>query len=638
MASPFRFKSFRTRILVFFLGLLVLVQAAVFISVNTASIKSARFQIDDALKITAGVFGRIMTEREARLLEAARLLSGDFAFKEAYATRDRSTILSALDNHRMRIRADVMTLVSMDGKVVADTLHPEKTGGEFGLKDLVSSAEDSEFGEAASVVFIDGKPYQMVVVPLLVPMPDAWICIGFLIDDRFVQELKSLTQTQVSLLRDSQDGTSVIASTLPFFGREALKAAFRADAPPQMEMVLGGDKFVSFAVPISHGKDKVTTLLQRSLDEALSPYKRLKSALILLFALGLALSVAGGVLMARTVTRPVRDLASGVKRIYEGNYSEPVKVEQEDEIGKLAGSFNHMLKGLIERDRVRSLLGKVVSSAIAEELLKKEIELGGEEREVTILFSDLRGFTTLCERHTPQEILSFLNYYFTRISSVIEANGGVVDKYIGDAVMALFGAPLKNEDDAARSVRTALGMRQALIELNTEFEAKGLPRLSLGVGVNTATVVAGNMGSTTRLNYTVIGDGVNLASRLEGLSKKYGVEIIVSASTRALAPGFVYRELDTVRVKGKSEPVGIYEPVGEAGDVEDAVIKEIVSYHEGLKLYRERRWDPARKMFRALSEKNPACALYAIYEERSRELIENPPPAGWDGTTVFHEK
>lgn len=637
MASPFRFKSFRTRILVFFLGLLVLVQAAVFISVNTASIKNARIQIDETLKITASVFGRIMNEREARLLEAARLLSGDFAFKEAFGTRDHPTILSALDNHRMRIRADAMTLVSMDGEVVADTLHPEKTSGEFGLKNLISSAEDSEFGEAASVVFIEGKPYQMAVVPLLVPMPDAWICTGFLIDDRFVQELKALTQTQVSLLRDSQEGISVIASTLPFFEREALKAAFRADAPSQTEMVLGGDKYVSFAVPISQGQYKVTALLQRSLEEALSPYKRLRAALILLFALGLALSVAGGVLMARTVTRPVRDLAAGVKRIYEGNYSEPVKVEQEDEIGKLAGSFNHMVKGLIERDRVRSLLGKVVSSAIAEELLKKEIELGGEEREVTILFSDLRGFTTLCERHTPQEILSFLNDYFTRISAVIEANGGVVDKYIGDAVMALFGAPLKDEDDAARSVRTALGMRQALIGLNAEFEAKGLPRLSLGVGVNTAMVVAGNMGSTTRLNYTVIGDGVNLASRLEGLSKKYGVEIIVSASTRALAPGFVYRELDIVRVKGKNEPVGIYEPVGETGAVDEAVVKEIDAYHEGLKLYRERRWGLARETFRALWVKNP-LSLYAIYEERASGLIENPPPAGWDGTTVFHEK
>ncbi|MBI4948699.1 MAG: HAMP domain-containing protein [Deltaproteobacteria bacterium] len=637
MTSPFRFKSFRARILVFFLGLLVLVQAAVFISVNTASIKNSRIQIDETLKITASVFGRIMKEREARLLEAARLLSGDFAFKEAYGTRDHSTVLSALDNHRIRIRADVMTLVSMDGEVIADTLNPGTTGAEFVLKGLLSSAEDSEFGEAASVVFIDGKPYQMAVVPLLVPMPDAWICIGFHIDDRFVQELKALTQTQVSLLSNSQEGTSVIASTLPLSEREGLKAAFSTDGPAQTEMVLGGDKFVSFAVPVSHGKDKVTALLQRSLDEALSPYKRLRAALILLFALGLALSVAGGVLIARTVTRPVRDLAAGAKRIYEGDYSEDVKVAQEDEIGRLASSFNHMVKGLIERDRVRSLLGKVVSSAIAEELLKKEIELGGEEREVTVLFSDLRGFTSLCERHTPQEILSFLNDYFTRISAVIEANGGVVDKYIGDAVMALFGAPLKNEDDAARSVRTALGMREALKGLNAEFEAKGLPMLSLGVGVNTAMVVAGNMGSITRLNYTVIGDGVNLASRLEGLSKKYGVDIIVSASTRALAPGFVYRELDIVRVKGKSEPVGIYEPVGETGAVDEAVVKEIDAYHEGLKLYRERRWDLARETFRALRVNNPLL-LYAIYEERARELIENPPPAEWDGTTVFHEK
>ncbi len=648
MRGLFQFQSFKTRILVFFLGLLVIVQAAIFLSVNTASITNAEQQIEDALQVTASVFERLVKERIQGLLEAARLLSGDFAFKQAYATKDPGTILSALDNHRNRIRADVMMLVSMEGVVIADTLHPEASGGFFGFPRLLKKAEESEYGEAASLVFIDGLPYQMVVVPLLTPYAEAWICTGFFIDDRFVKELQRLTQSNVSLLKISGKGAwGVLASTFEPGLRLALPQALKdkdlsvKHGRHGLSIDLNGAQYVSYIVPLlEEGDLKVLSVLQRPLDEALRPYKRLRIALAWVFAAGIALSIAGGMLIARTVSKPVQTLASAVERINEGDYTKEVSISQRDELGRLADAFNHMVKGLLERDRVRSLLGKVVSTAIAEELLgkDKEIELGGEERMVTILFSDLRGFTTLCERYSAQAMLSLLNEYFTRITAVIEANGGVVDKYIGDAIMALYGAPLKHEDDAARSIKTALEMCRALSGLNAEFEQRGVQRLDIGIGVNTGMVVAGNMGSKSRLNYTVIGDGVNLASRLEGLTKKYGVNIIVSDNTRSLAPGFIFRELDRVRVKGKTEAVVVYEPVGEAGTLNDQTIAELKAYEEGLSLYRQRKWTEAGHAFNGLSAKKPDVRLYRIYAERAEELIKNTPDAHWDGTTTLHEK
>ena len=240
---------------------------------------------------------------------------------------------------------------------------------------------------------------------------------------------------------------------------------------------------------------------------------------MILALLGLAVSAVLGIWIARGVSRPVLQLAEGAREIAAGNYQHRVELKQEDELGSLAASFNQMSEGLAERDRVRDLLGKVVSPEVAAELLRKEVALGGEERQVTVLFSDLRNFTSMSEALSPQEMLGILNHYFTRMGAIVEKHGGVVDKYMGDALMALFGAPLGNPDDADRAMKTALEMTEALDDLNRQWHKRGLPTIGVGIGINTDVVVAGNMGSETRLNYTVIGDGVNLASRLEGLTK-----------------------------------------------------------------------------------------------------------------------
>jgi adenylate cyclase len=236
-------------------------------------------------------------------------------------------------------------------------------------------------------------------------------------------------------------------------------------------------------------------------------------------------------------------------------------------LGDLASAFNRMSAGLADRDRVRDLLGKVVSPEIAAQLLHSEAVLGGEEREVTILFSDLRNFTSLSERLAPKDVLALLNRYLDRMSAIVEEHQGVIDKFIGDAIMALFGAPVADPAAADHALAAAQAMQVALSALNAELAADGLPQLAIGIGINTARVVAGNMGSQRRLNYTVIGDGVNVAARLEALTKDpvYATRILVSDSTRQGARAAHHlRSVGGVVIRGRKEPVAAYalDPAG----------------------------------------------------------------------------
>jgi len=638
-----RFRSFQARLLVFFLGLFVLVQAAAFFTISAANAGNARAQIDARLELVAGVFRQVLESRTQRLVEAARLLSGDFAFKTAFATSDVETILSALGNQRSRIGADVMILASLDDKIVADTLHPGVRGSPLPFAKVIDAAAEKGEPEITSIVTLDGRPYQMVIVPLLAPVPQAWICVGFLIDDRFAAEFRKQTLSHVSLLsKSTAGGWTSFATTLPGPESNDLPGALalsRWSVNRSVSLAMGGEEYVTLVTPVGGASESdVIAVLQRPLAEALAPYQRLQAVLIALFSGGVVLTAIVGTLIARSVTRPVLLLASSARKVEEGDYSQRLVIPQADEIGRLAASFNEMVKGLEEKDRVRNLLGKVVSPAIAHELLSHEIELGGEEREVTVLFSDVRNFTSLSESRTPQELVALLNAYLTRMSGVVEANGGVVDKYVGDAMMALFGAPLRRDDDPARAVRAALGMARSMAELNEDLRRDGAAPLAIGIGVNTAEVVAGNMGSTTRLNYTVIGDGVNLASRLEGLTKMYGVPILVSESTRAQAPGFVYRAIDTARVKGKRKPVKILEPLGEEKDLDPAALAEVTEYHGALAEFRRRDWTKARDRFQALLESRPGTRLYELYLERVEGFIVDPPPADWDGAFTHLEK
>ena len=221
---------------------------------------------------------------------------------------------------------------------------------------------------------------------------------------------------------------------------------------------------------------------------------------------------------------------------------------------------------------------------------------------------------------------------------IILKHGGMVDKYIGDAIMAFWGAPIFDEDHAHNGVYAALAMASRVRVLSEEFRQRGWPELHVGMGINTAHMTVGNMGSRYRHAYTVLGDGVNLASRLEGLTKRYGVSVIVSRATRDAVATLEYRELDRVRVKGRDEPVSIYEPLGLQGEMEKSARDELKLYREALKLYRARNWELAELQFVNLSKRAPKRLLYTLYIDRIGYFRSNPPPTDWDGVYTHLEK
>ncbi|HET9350807.1 MAG TPA: adenylate/guanylate cyclase domain-containing protein, partial [Burkholderiales bacterium] len=259
--------------------------------------------------------------------------------------------------------------------------------------------------------------------------------------------------------------------------------------------------------------------------------------------------------------------------------------------------------------------------------------------ELSILFSDVRGFTSISEALKPEELREFINEYLTDMSGIIRSRyNGTLDKYIGDAIMAFWGAPVDDPHHARNAVLAALAMQRDCKVLNAKFVARGWPEIRIGVGVNSGNVRVGDMGSKVRRAYTAMGDAVNVASRLEGRTKAYGVGILVGEATRKSVPDMVFREVDRIKVKGKDEAITIYEPVGIAAEVDAETQDELRIWSRALNAYRAQRWDDAEADLANLLRLAPERELYRHYAERIAEFRRVPPPAGWDGVTVFHEK
>lgn len=254
------------------------------------------------------------------------------------------------------------------------------------------------------------------------------------------------------------------------------------------------------------------------------------------------------------------------------------------------------------------------------------------ERELTVLFSDIRNFTTISERLSPGELGEVINTVLSAQSEIIRNQfQGTLDKYIGDAVMAFWGAPVPAQDHARQAVLAAIEMVRAVREINETGRARGWPHLQIGVGLNTGRMRVGDMGSNVRRAYTVMGDAVNLASRLEGLTKLYGVDILVGENTRRAVDDWLWREVDRVRVKGKDQPVTLFEPITAAQEATPALHQELALWHQALAAYRSQAWEQALAHLQALAQTFPQRRLYAVYTDRVREFQQQPPPADWEG-------
>ena len=306
--------------------------------------------------------------------------------------------------------------------------------------------------------------------------------------------------------------------------------------------------------------------------------------------------------------------------------------------------FMNMAYGFFAQERAKRLITGLFGTYVPRELVEQmsknpeEYSMRGESREMTVLFSDVRDFTSISEGLTAEQLKEMMNAYLTSMTEVIQQQNGTIDKYIGDAIMAFWGAPIPNAQHARDGLEAAMEMQKSIRTLDPDFARRGWQPLHIGVGLNCGEMNVGDMGSKFRRAYTVMGDAVNLASRLEGLTKEYGVGILVSESVVNAVPSFLYREIDKVQVKGRAEGVAIFEPLGRLDQVDEATADLVDRFQRMLEHYRAQRWDEADKLLAALAQSDPDGKLYKLFRQRIFEFRYNPPGPTWNGVWVFKTK
>lgn len=397
-------------------------------------------------------------------------------------------------------------------------------------------------------------------------------------------------------------------------------------------------------VDIEIGKtiDILNKLTQDTALQAKAEEKRATTLNWIITAIATALGLIFAAFVTRSLVGPIKHLLGGTRAVEDGNLEVEIEVRTHDEIATLADSFNHMVVGLREKERIRETFGQYVDPRIVKTLLENRLVADRGERQVmTVFFSDLEGFTRMCEGLTPDAAVRFLNRYFAMMAEVIRGRQGIVDKYIGDSVMAFWGPPFTDPADHARlgclaaleQMKKMEAFRAALPDL---FGMKhGLPEVKVRMGIASGEVTVGNIGSETSRGYTVIGDTVNLASRLEQANKFYGTRILVSEGTRNLAGDtLVFREIDSLRVAGKLEPVKVYELIGFSDEISDTIRQAVQAYESGLARYRARDWDDAEAAFRDCLANAPGDKPSQVMLERIAAFRQTPPEKGWDGVWI----
>jgi adenylate cyclase len=368
---------------------------------------------------------------------------------------------------------------------------------------------------------------------------------------------------------------------------------------------------------------------------------------LILLALALALGAVAAAFITTNLVGSLRRLLRGTALVQQGALDTEVPVTSRDEVGELTAGFNSMVKELRAKARIRETFGRYVDPRIVEGLIDQPDRLAGtgDRREMTVLFCDMRGFTSLSEGMTPAGMVRIVNRYLALMSEPVRRNHGIIDKYIGDAIMAFWGPPFSPAEEHSRlACATGLEQLAALHEFRAELPdltgfRRGIPHIDMRIGVATGEVIVGNIGSDVSMSYTVMGDAVNFASRLEGANKAYGTRFLVSARTAEMAGEvLVFREIDQLLVEGKQEPQHVYEVLGRRGELPLPIMAMAERFAEGLADYRGRNWQAATAAFKAALEAVPEDGPSRVFLHRVVRLEAEPPPPDWKGVWTLSEK
>lgn len=359
---------------------------------------------------------------------------------------------------------------------------------------------------------------------------------------------------------------SLLAAGASLAGNRAVQA-MALSAAGNGQLRYHDERGVEYLASFRRGYGDAGVIAQAPVDKAFEAVRAIERRNLYLFGAVLSLAAAFTYFFSRSISGPVEALMGAALQIEDGLFELDIEATTRDELGALTETFVEMGRGLAEREKIKDAFGRFVNKSVAEMAMKGEIKLGGERREATVFFSDIRSFTAISESMRPEQVVEFLNQYLSRMVRCVNASGGVVDKFIGDAIMAVWGVPVSTGRDPLAAVEASLAMRSSLAEFNRGRGGPGKPVIRIGAGLNTGPVLAGQIGSNERMEYTVIGDAVNLASRIEALNKPFGTDILVSEYTLGrLGGAYEVVPMPLIRVKGKAEPLRVYAVLRRKGD------------------------------------------------------------------------
>ena len=529
-------ESFGAKVATAVLGTVALLLGTTLLIVRAETERQIVEVVSDATERSRAAFAEIVALQEERLSDVLNPITGSrrtvAALEAALDAGDPDLLRQEVGYGLELVDAGeiaLMLFTDTDGIPVLTVVDGEtlSTRGPENLRSMIDHVVIDGFEGSTAFRLVDRRLYMIEIRALeLGARFVGTAAFGIRVEDAVAVQLGRFAGGEVCLVADgrcvtrSPDAPEALGPTL----------AAAAGASDVVRSTIEGRRWAILSDPLNtDSPEDEWRVLAVDLDPVIRPFERISGALTIGGFVALLLAALASHLVAKGLASPVRSLMHAAGRVAEGDYRVTVELARRDELGRLADSFNEMTAGLRLKEQYRGVLDKVVSKDVAEELIEGGIELGGETRNVAVLFADIRGFTAITEGMEPEAVITLLNACMEKMSKAVEAEGGVVDKYVGDELMAVFGAPVSRGGDAGRAVRAAIRIQEGLAELNQQRRAEGAGPIGVGVGVNSGKAVAGNMGSSNRLNYTVLGEEVNLASRLCALAP--AGEVYMSAAT-----------------------------------------------------------------------------------------------------------
>lgn len=600
--------------------------------------------LSSKLRATHERFDQQLIQERLHILKIAKILTTDQKFR-SFLSQIKDNFFSFAEEIARDTEADLVFMV--DDSFAVRGMYPtdekirlwvENNLDKFPVKNVLETGTDRK-----GMVSTGGQLMSSVVLPLKESLRDdyavgAMIVIKY-INDKWLSKVigKSMEKDFLQVIFYSD--LKIVADNVNTLFAEKIISNLDKISNESGIFIFEGDRFITQRGSYANNDEKTGYLYATNLDKALKPFKLIQDKILVA---GIAILVVGllfSIFFSQRIARPLRLLQKGTEGIIDDNFDFEIKHTSRDEVGQLSKAFNHMLKGLREKKYIQETFGKYVHPSIVADILSnpEKIQPGGKRNYQTVLFCDVANFTSFSETMAPEDLIKLLNEYLGAMTDEISNQNGILDKYIGDAIMAFWGPPFTPGNHSLLACQAALNMQSILEKLRPQWISKGLPEIRMRVGIATGHMIVGNIGSEKNLEYTCIGDTVNYSSRLEGINKVYGTDIIIDIFTKKnVEHDLLLRELDTIQVKGRAQGSQIFEVLAEKKNASESKIRLKTEYEIALEAYRKGDFILAEKRFGSLYQTENDLASKTM-SERCRDFIVSP-PENWLGVIEMKEK